>query len=120
MTEKQIICTVCPVGCRITVAGEGERIESVTGNACKRGEVYARDEFICPRRILTTSVKAAGNPDIPLVAVRTDRAVPRAKLFACMDEIRKLTVHAPIRRGDVLIQDVAGTGANVIASAELR
>ena len=55
--EKLIICTVCPQGCRITVTGEGEKIESVTGFTCPRGETYARQEFVCPMRILTGSVR---------------------------------------------------------------
>ncbi len=116
--EKQIVCTVCPRGCRITVTGEGERIDSVTGNACPRGESYARAEFTCPMRILTTSVRVAGE-ERELLSVRTAAAVPRAKLFECMDALRKVTATLPVRRGDVIVPDVCGTGVDVIATRSM-
>ena len=42
--EKEIICTVCPMGCHITVTGEGDRVDSITGYTCKRGEEYGKQE----------------------------------------------------------------------------
>ena len=52
--EKEIICTVCPMGCHITVTGEGDRVDSITGYTCKRGEEYGKQEFAHPVRILTS------------------------------------------------------------------
>ena len=119
MEQKEIICTVCPMGCRITVTGQGEQIQSVTGNTCPRGDQYARSEFIRPMRLLTSVVKVENRPETPLVAVRTDRPVPKDQIFPCMEEIRRMAVTPPIRSGAVLIADVAGTGADVIASASV-
>lgn len=117
--QKEIICTVCPMGCHITVVGEGENIQSVTGNTCPRGDVYARNEFVRPMRLLTSVAKTKGVPDMPLLAVRSDKVVPKDQLFACVEEIRGLCLSAPVHRGDVLIENVAGTGANIIASGDL-
>lgn len=107
------------MGCRITVAGHGSEIQSVSGNTCPRGEEYARNEFVRPMRLLTSVAKTQGCADMPLLAVRSDRVVPKDQLFACVEEIRGLCLSAPVRRGDVLIANVAGTGANIIASADL-
>ena len=120
MERKELICTVCPMGCRITVTGEGESIASVTGNTCARGDGYARSEFVRPMRLLTSVARTQGRPDTPLLAVRSDRPLPKDCQFACIEAIRGLTLSAPVRRGDVLIADVAGTGANIIASADLE
>lgn len=119
MEQKEIICTVCPMGCHITVTGQGGEIQSVTGNTCPRGEEYARNEFVRPMRLLTSVAKTEGAADMPLLAVRSDRVVPKDQIFACVEEIRGLCLTAPVHRGDVLIANVAGTGANIIASADL-
>lgn len=68
--EKEIICTVCPRGCRILVEGEGENIRQVSGYTCKRGLEYASAEFTHPVRILTTTVKLHGE-DHDLLPVRS-------------------------------------------------
>lgn len=117
--EKIITCIICPRGCSITVKGEGEKVESVTGFQCKRGEEYAKNEFVRPVRILTSSAKVVG-ADVPLLPVRSERPIPKDMIFACMDEIKKLTLKAPIKRGEVLIPNVCGTGVDIIASGSLE
>lgn len=117
--KKEIICTVCPMGCIITVEGENEKINSIEGFTCQRGKNYAENEFVSPVRILTSTAKLSG-AKCPLVAVRSNAPVPKDKLFDCMAEIRKLTVTAPVSRGDVLIKDVCGTGVDIISSADVK
>lgn len=119
MQSKEIICTVCPVGCRITVVGDGDEIRSICGNTCQRGEVYAKNEFIRPVRLLTSVVKVLGHEDTPLLAVRSNRPVPKDKIFQCMDEIRAVCVNGPVKRGDIIIQNIAGTEADIISCSEL-
>lgn len=114
--KKEIICTVCPRGCRITVEGEGETVTSVTGNSCRRGFAYASAEFAHPVRILTTTVRLAGRTDT-LLPVRSSRPVPKEKLLACMEVIRQAEASAPVRQHDVIIENILGTGADIIASA---
>lgn len=116
--KKDIICTVCPMGCVISVEGENGRIDSIDGFTCPRGKNYAENEFISPVRILTSTAKISG-AKTPLVAVRSKTPVPKDKLFECMAEIRKLNLNAPVKRGDVLINNVCGTGVDIISSADV-
>lgn len=117
MEEKVITCVTCPLGCAITVRGEGDMIESVTGEGCKRGIAYAKNEFSHPLRILTSLVRVTG-AEAPLVPVRSDRPVPRDRMFAIMDEVRVAVAAAPVSIGQVLIKNVCGTGADIVATAE--
>ena len=113
--KKEIICTVCPRGCHVMVEGEGEQILSVEGYSCKRGLEYASAEFAHPVRILTTTVKMAGTGS-DLLPVRSNKPVPREKLMACMDVIRGIEVQLPVKRYDVIVADICGTGADIVAT----
>ena len=115
MQEQKIICTVCPMGCTIHVSGEGDTIHSVQGYTCPRGEKYARDEFICPMRTLTTTVRVKNGAE-PVLAARSAAPIPKAKLFECMEVIRSAVFQAPIAAHQGLIPDLAGTGVDLIAS----
>ena len=119
MLEKVIPCITCPIGCAITVRGEGSEIVRMTGNQCKRGEEYARNEFIHPERILTTTVMLEGT-DNPLLPVRSDKPIPKELLIPCMQEIRNVRIAAPIPRYQTIIPDILGTGANIVATGEAK
>ena len=116
--EKCVICTVCPQGCRITVTGEGSNIASVSGFTCARGEAYARQEFVCPLRILTGSVRTCGCGE-PLLPVRSADRIPRDKIPECMKVLRTVQVKPPVRIRDVVVKDILGTGVDIVASGEL-
>lgn len=113
--KKEIICTVCPRGCHIQVEGEGEKILSVEGYSCKRGLEYASAEFAHPVRILTTTVKMAGVQS-DLLPVRSNQPVPKEKLFDCMEAIRTVQVKLPVKRYDVIIPNICGTGVDIVAT----
>ena len=116
--KKEIICTVCPRGCHIQVEGEGDKVLSVEGQGCKRGLEYATAEFAHPVRILTTLVKLAGVQN-DLLPVRSNKPVPKEKLFDCMDVIRATAVKAPVNRYDVVVADICGTGVDIVATKTL-
>lgn len=115
--KKEIICTVCPNGCHISVEGQGENIVSIQGFSCPRGEQYGRQEFSHPVRTLTTTVRIAGHEDC-LLPVRSDGAVPLELMAECMAEIRKTQVSAPVKRYDVVIENICGTGCSIVATGE--
>ena len=119
MREQIVTCTVCPLGCAITVKGEADRIESVEGFTCKRGEQYARDEFICPKRTLTTTVRLTGSTE-PLLAVRSSAPVPKELIPTCMEIIRGMSISAPVSDHQILIDNIAGTGAAIMACREAK
>ena len=117
--KKEVICTVCPMGCRIAVEGEGENLLSVTGNACKRGEQYASSEFCHPVRILTTTIRT-DREQKPLVPVRSDKPIPREKIFDCMEIIRQQKIRTPIHTYDILVENICGTGSNIVATGTIE
>lgn len=107
MTE--IICTVCPRGCRMKVDGE-----TVTGNSCPRGAEYGRNEAAHPVRVLTATV-ALRHKLLHRLPVRTSCAIPRELLSQGMKELEGFQVCPPVRAGQVLIRNFLGTSADLIA-----
>ena len=90
----------------------------IEGHSCKRGEVYARAEFVSPERILTTTMRVE-NGFLPLIPVRSDKPLPKERLQEALKEIAITKVKAPITMGDVLLKDILGLNANIIASRDL-
>lgn len=116
--KKEIICTVCPRGCAITVEGGDGKVLSIEGNGCKRGQTFAETEFTAPVRLLTSTVRVAGREN-ELLPVRTRTPILRDKLFDCMQAIKETTVTLPVKQHDVILADVCGTGVDVIASRDM-
>ena len=115
--SKDIRCIVCPTGCLVHVENvNGELI--IEGHSCKRGEVYGREEFIAPKRILTTTIRVE-NGFLPLIPVRSDKPLPKERLQEALKEIAITEVKAPIKMGEVLIKNVLGLDTNIIASRDL-
>ena len=112
--EQTITCISCPVGCRMTVQVEDGAVTSVTGNTCKRGETYARQECVAPERMVTAVIPVEGSP-MPL-SVKTRTPIPKAKIAACMAALAGVKLSAPVAMGDVVLPDVCGTGVDVIAT----
>ena len=114
--ERKLTCIVCPRGCELVVSFDeaGERIKDITGNACKRGIVYANDECTNPRRTVTSTVRVAGGG---VLAVKTSGTVERGAVFAVMAEINKAIAQRGTKIGDVIIKDVLGMGVDVVATA---
>jgi len=114
---KDIRCIICPTGCLVHVENiDGELI--IEGHSCKRGEEYAREEFVAPKRILTTTMQVESG-FLPLIPVRSEKPIPKDKLEEILKEIAKVKTKAPIKMGDVLIQNVLGLDINIIASRDL-
>ena len=107
-----LTCIECPVGCHVTVELEGGKILSVTGNSCPRGKVYAENEVICPRRILTTTIRTNEGRVVP---VKTDKAVKKTEIFTVMEKIKKIRAKLPIKIGDVIQEEIA-EGCNLVAT----
>ncbi|MHA1913218.1 MAG: DUF1667 domain-containing protein [Promethearchaeota archaeon] len=115
--KKDIRCIICPTGCLVHVEKiNGELV--IEGHSCKRGEDYARDEYISPKRILTTTMRVE-NGFLPLIPVRTNTPIPKEKLQETLKKIATTKVKAPIKMGDILIKNVIGLDAHIIASRDL-
>jgi CxxC motif-containing protein len=112
---ERLTCVLCPIGCELEVeraAGDGL---GVRGNQCDKGLDFASEEILHPKRNLATSVPLKGTTS-RMVSVRLSAPVPRDMIFPILDEISKLRPEPPVRRGHVLIPNVLGTGADVIAT----
>jgi CxxC motif-containing protein len=109
------------MGCRLTVTAEDgdEGIISVIGNKCKRGEAYAIEEMTNPTRMLPTTMIIKGGL-LKRLPVRTEKPIPKELLFEAMKKIDEVIVEAPVKRGDVVIRNLLGTGVNVIASRSMK
>jgi CxxC motif-containing protein len=115
---KVIRCIVCPTGCEIKVIGKGDKEVSYEGYTCKRGLDYAEQEFREPKRILTTTMKVE-NGKLPLVPVRTNEPLLKDKLTDALKIIAQTNIKAPVKMGDVLIENILDIGINIIASRNL-
>lgn len=119
-----LTCIICPMGCSMEVevetnAGGQKKVISVKDNGCKRGEQYAAKELQNPTRTLTTTIKVEGGV-LPVVPVKTAGEVPKNMLLQCMEVVRRASCRAPVKRGDILLYDLLGTGINVIACADVE
>ena len=115
MERKELICIGCPLGCNLTVEMDGGQVVSVNGNTCKRGDDYARKELTDPRRIVTSTVPVAGG-NLPVVSVKTASDIPKGKIRECLCALKGVTLTAPVQIGDVIVENVADTGVDVIAT----
>ena len=112
MAVIQLTCISCPLGCPLTVETDGAgQVVSVTGNTCKRGEVYGRKEVTAPTRTVTSTVRVEGG-SVPVISVRTKTDIPKEKIF------RKAVAQAPVHIGDVVVENVCGTGVDLIATKD--
>lgn len=116
--DKELICIVCPNGCRLhgILTEEGEL--EVTGNRCVRGKAFAGTELTNPTRSLTTTVKTIYE-DLPYLPVRTDGEIPKHAITSALGELQGITVDSRLQCGDIVCQDLADTGVNVIATMDL-
>ncbi len=112
------LCIGCPLGCRLELdESQGELLE-VRGNSCKKGEEFARQEHVDPRRVVTTTV-AITDALWPRLPVKTDGAVPKALVAEVCRALRAVRAHAPVALGEVIVADVLGTGVDVVATRDL-
>lgn len=121
-TEKRcsITCLICPMACQVCViVNKKGRIVSVENAHCKRGEEYARQEAINPVRVLTTTVRIdSKDKEHPLLPVKTIQPIPKELLIKAMCELSEISIKPPVNYHDVVLENVANTGVNVVATYE--
>lgn len=120
METKNLTCINCPLGCQVEVKLDGGKVVEVTGNTCKKGEEYAIKEVTNPTRIITSSVIVEGGTGTKSqVSVKTERDIPKDKIFDVMAALAGVSVKAPVKIGDVVLENVAGTGVNIVATRNI-
>jgi len=119
MSEKEIICIGCPMGCHVLLSiGPSGEIISFSGNDCKQGEIYTTQEYQYPVRVFTGTVSTKGSVR-PLLPVKTSSAIPKDKLRECAFFTSQITIKPPLAMGEIVIRNILGTGAALVCSDEL-
>ena len=110
---KHIICITCPKGCHLNV--DEENGFAVTGNGCPRGAEYGKSEVLHPVRVITSTVRIE-NASGPRLPVKTDRPLPKEKMFPCMELLNTITARSPVQVGQVLAANILDTDVNIVAT----
>ena len=118
MEKKELTCICCPMGCALSVELEGTNVLSVSGNTCKRGDTYARDEVVRPVRMVTSIVKVK-NGKLKMLPVKTKEPIDKSKINECLEALKTVEVQAPIRIGDVVLYNVVGVDIVAARNIEL-
>ena len=121
--KRNLVCISCPLGCRLTVTWEDESDITVTGNKCAKGESYAHEEILAPKRVVTATVTVAGRTVTSAprrLPVKTSAPLLKEHIPALLNELYGMEVEAPLRCGDVLLKDIAGTGVDLVATRSLK
>lgn len=121
MEKRKLTCIGCPLGCSLIAGKNADGEYEISGYTCKRGLEYAKKELTCPERTVTSTVKVLGGT-ANVVSVRTAVDVPKNAIFRVMKAINALEIHAPVKIGDILCENIADTGVVLIATrtVELR
>ena len=110
--KKNLTCIECPIGCEIEVEIEDGKVVSVKGNTCPRGKMYAENEVICPKRVVTSTVRAENGVMVP---VKTDKPIKKTEIFTVMKKINETTCILPVKIGDILVENISDDANLVVA-----
>ena len=113
---KNLICIVCPRGCRLTVDEENGYM--VSGNQCARGQEYGKNEILNPVRTVTTTMRIQ-SASMKLCPVRTEKPIPKGMMFDCIKTLNAITLKAPVKTGDIAFENILSTGVNVIVTRDI-
>ena len=117
MIERDLVCIVCPIGCRLKVTGPPDDL-NVTGHVCKKGITYAYDEINNPTRMICTTAIIKGGIH-PVIPVKTDRPIPDKYKLEVVKAVNELVLQSPVKMDDIVIADLFGTGVNIVAERDM-
>ena len=115
---RELICITCPVGCSLRAEIQQDGKVVITGNKCPRGAAYGEKEVTNPTRVVTSTVRVAGRKDA-VVGVKTASDIPKGKIMECMKELAAIEVTLPVKIGDIVLENVADTGVNIVVTRGL-
>ena len=115
--EKNLICIVCPIGCRLAITGTADDLK-VSGNRCNKGILYAQEEITNPMRMVCTTVKIKGGVH-NVVPVKTDKTIPEKYKLEVVKAVNSIELQSPVKMGDIIISDLFGTGVNLVAERDM-
>ena len=104
MSTKTLTCIECPIGCLIEVTMQDGVITDIKGNTCPRGKLYAENEMVCPRRVVTSTVKGINGKMIP---VKTDKPIKKSEMFEVMKKINTVICDKKVKIGDIVYENIS-------------
>jgi CxxC motif-containing protein len=113
--KKRLICIECPNGCEIEAEIIDNRVISVTGNKCERGETYSKQELENPLRTLASTVLAKGL-SVKLIPVRTSGPIPKNRLFEAIEVIKTIRITQPVQANEVIQANFLSLPVDLIAT----
>ena len=113
--KKHFTCVTCPIGCEIDVELKDGEVISMEGTKCKKGQEFVSQELDEPMRILTTTIPVKG-AKWAMIPVRTDKPIPKRLLFRAIEDLTDIELRAPVKMSKVIARDIAGTGADIVAT----
>jgi len=113
--KKYFTCVTCPVGCEVDVELRDGSIVSIKGNKCDKVKEFVLQELKEPMRVLTTTVRIEG-ARWAMLPVRTDNPIPKRLFLQAIGELASIDLQAPVHMAEVIIKDIAGSGANIVAT----
>lgn len=117
---KKLICTICPNGCELQVEyNDRDNNYQISGYGCIRGKEFAESEIKHPMRSLQTTVKTAFK-QLPMLPVKTDSLIPKEMIFEIMKEAAKVYVTTKVRSGEIVLENVSGTGVNLVSEIDMN
>jgi CxxC motif-containing protein len=118
--ERKFICIRCPQGCEVTTTLDGYgAVTDITGNSCKLGIEYVKQELIDPRRTLTTTVMVESGSH-PLCPVWSEKPLPKDKVMAIAAALRSIKIKAPANINQIVLENALGTGINIVTSRSIE
>ena len=113
---ESLVCTICPRSCFLSF---DSKTKTVVGNNCSRGEKFFKEEMNNPKRVVTTTVKVEGGSK-ERVCVKTSKPINKNLVFECISEIKKFKLYAPIKSGDIIIENILNTDAAIVATSDVN
>jgi len=117
--KENLICISCPLGCHLEVEIEDKTIMKISGNSCPRGEIYATEELLAPKRVVTATSPTNSKAN-PRISVKTTAPILKNLINPLIDEIHKVVVPLPVKCGDVIITNFRDSGVNVVVTRSLK
>ena len=57
---------------------------------------------------------------LPVVSVKTASDIPKNKIKECAAGLKNITVQAPVKIGDIVLENIGGTGIALIATKNVE
>lgn len=117
--KREFTCIVCPIGCQLTVDFDEQGEVLVSGNKCPRGETYAREEVLAPKRTVTATCRVSGGGP-RRIPVKTDAPLPVELIDELLDELYELSLEPPVERGHTVVENFHDSGVSVLTTRTVK